>query len=185
MQLSGRDWTGHRIRPRKNTVMQQIDSMEALYAAGIAELKSAEQQGLQAYDSVMMPAVKSPELKQVLQKHRAETEQQLRRLEQIQSRMGGQQGDVRNQIVMAILKAGQDLQSRIKDEKVAEASLVAGAQIIEHYEIAGYGTAAAHAKQLGREEDLQLLLQSLEEEKRTDELLTQLAKGSVNQKAAE
>ncbi len=51
--------------------MQQIDSMEALYAAGIAELKSAEQQGLQAYDSVMMPAVKSPELKQALQKHRA------------------------------------------------------------------------------------------------------------------
>ena len=59
------------------------------------------------------------------------------------------------------------------------------AQIIEHYEIAGYGTAAAHAKQLGKQEDLQLLLRSLEEEKRTDELLTQLAKGSVNQKAAE
>ena len=165
--------------------MQQIDNMEALYAAGIAELKSAEQQGLQAYDSFMMPQVKSPELKQALEKHRAETQQQLQRLEQIQGRMGGQQQDVQNQIVMAILKAGQDLHSRIKDEKIAEASLVAGAQIIEHYEIAGYGTAAAHAKQLGKQEDLQLLLQSLEEEKRTDQLLTQLAESSVNQKAAE
>jgi ferritin-like metal-binding protein YciE len=165
--------------------MQQIDSMEALYAAGIAELKSAEQQGLQAYDSVMMPAVKSPELKQALQKHRAETEQQIQRLEQIQGRLGGQQADVQNEIVMTILKTGKDLQSRITDEKLAEASMVTGAQIIEHYEIAAYGTAATHAKQLGKQEDLQLLLQSLEEEKRTDELLTEIAKGSVNQKAAE
>jgi ferritin-like metal-binding protein YciE len=165
--------------------MQQIDSMEALYAAGIAELKSAEQQALQAYDSFMMPKVKSPELMQALEKHRAETQQQIQRLEQIQSRMGGQQADVQNQIVMAILKAGQDLTSRIQDETVAEAALVAGAQIIEHYEIAGYGTAAAHAKQLGKQEDLQLLLQTLEEEKRTDQLLTQLAESSVNQKAAE
>lgn len=165
--------------------MQQIDNMEALYAAGIAELKSAEQQGLQAYDSVMMPAAKSPELKQALQKHRAETEQQLKRLEQIQGRMGGQQQDVQNQVVVAILQAGKDLHSRIKDEKVAEASMITGAQIIEHYEIAAYGSAAAYAKQLGKQEDLQLLLQSLEEEKRTDELLTEIAKGSVNQKAGE
>ena len=99
--------------------------------------------------------------------------------------MGGQQQDVQNQTVMAVSEAGQDLQSRIKDETVAEAPLVAGARIIEHCEIAGYDTAAADAKQLGKQEDLQLLLQSLEEEKRTDELLTQLAKGSVNQKAAE
>ena len=56
--------------------MQQIDNMEALYAAGIAELKSAEQQGLQAYDSVMMPAAKSPELKQALQKHQSTVQNQ-------------------------------------------------------------------------------------------------------------
>ena len=165
--------------------MQQIDSMEALYAAGIAELKSAEQQALQAYDSFMMPQVKSPELKQALEKHRTETQQQLQRLEQIQGRMGGQQQDVQNGIVMAILKAGQDLHSRIKDEKVAKASMITGAQIIEHYEIAAYGSVAAHAKQLGKQEDLQLLLQSLEEEKRTDQLLTQIAEGSVNQRAGE
>ena len=68
VRLSGRrERTGHVARPRKNTIMQQIDSMEALYAAGIAELKSAEQQGMQAYDSFMVPAVKSPELKQALE----------------------------------------------------------------------------------------------------------------------
>jgi ferritin-like metal-binding protein YciE len=165
--------------------LQQIDHLEGLYAAGIAELKSAEQQGLQAYDAEMMPKAKSPELKQALQKHRAETEQQLQRLQQIQSRMGGQHADVQNEIVMAILKAGKDLQSRITNEQVAEASMATGAQIIEHYEIAAYGSAATYAKQLGKDEDLELLLQSLEEEKRTDELLTQLAKGSLNQKAAE
>jgi ferritin-like metal-binding protein YciE len=67
---------------------------------------------------------------------------------------------------------------------VSDASLIAGAQIAEHYEIAAYGTAAAHAKLLGRQEDLQLLQQTLQEEKKTDELLTQIAERSVNQKAA-
>ncbi len=165
--------------------MQQIDNLEGLYAAGIAELKSAEQQGLHAYDSELLPKAKSPELKQALQKHRVETEQQLQRLQQIQQRMGGQHADVQNEVVMAIMKAGKDLHSRITNEQVADASMVTGAQIVEHYEIAAYGSTATYAKQLGKQEDLQLLLQSLEEEKRTDEILTELAKGSLNQKAAE
>ncbi len=140
---------------------------------------------MQAYDTEMMPKVKSPELKQALQQHRAETEQQLQRPQQIQGRLGGQHADAQNDIVMAILRAGKDLQSRIANEQVAEASMATGAQIIEHYEIAAYGSAATYAKQLGKEADLQLLLQSLEEGERTDELLTRIAKGSLNQKAAE
>ena len=75
------------------------------------------------------------------------------------------------------------MQSMIASDELSDVSLIAGAQIGEHYEIAAYGTAAAHAKLLGRQEDLQLLLQTLEEEKRTDELLTQIAERSVNQQA--
>jgi ferritin-like metal-binding protein YciE len=163
--------------------MQKIDSAEMLYTAAIAKLKSAEQQGLKAYDTMLQKA-KSPELKQALQQHRQETEQQVQRLEQIQQRAGGQQMQVDDQIVQTIIQENEKMQSMIQDESVSDASLIAGAQIAEHYEIAAYGTAAAHAKLLGRQEDLQLLQQTLQEEKKTDELLTQIAERSVNQKAA-
>jgi ferritin-like metal-binding protein YciE len=76
------------------------------------------------------------------------------------------------------------MQSMIANDDVRDASLIAGAQIGEHYEIAAYGTACAHAKLLGKQEDLQLLQQTLQEEKKTDELLTRIAESSVNRKAA-
>ena len=72
----------------------------------------------------------------------------------------------------------------IHDSNLRDAALIAAAQRVEHYEIAVYGTMATWAKRLGHEEDLQALLLSLEEEKRTDEKLTQLAKSVVNADAA-
>jgi ferritin-like metal-binding protein YciE len=162
----------------------QIDSVETLYTAAIAKLKSAEEQGLKAYDTMLQKA-KSQELKQALQQHRQETEQQIQRLQQIQERSGGgQQPQVQDQIVQTIIQENEKMQSMIRSEEVSDASLIAGAQIAEHYEIAAYGTAAAHAKLLGRQEDLQLLQQTLQEEKKTDELLTEIAERSVNKKAA-
>ena len=161
----------------------QIDNIEALYTAAIAKLHNAEQQGLKAYDTLMQKA-KSPELRQALQQHRQETEQQIQRLDQILQRSGGQQMQVQDEIVQTIMRENEKMQSMINNDQLTDVSLIAGAQIAEHYEIAAYGTAAAHAKLLGRQEDLQLLLQTLEEEKRTDELLTQIAERSVNQQAA-
>lgn len=81
-----------------------------------------------------------------------------------------------------ILRENQKMQSMIANDELSDVSLIASAQIGEHYEIAAYGTAAAHAKLLGRREDLQLLLQTLEE-MRTYELLTQIAERSVDQQA--
>jgi len=174
------------LRTKDKGNAMQIDSIEALYTAAIAKLMSAEQQGLQAYDAMLQRA-KSPELRQALQQHRAETEQHVQRLQQIQSRSGGgsQQMQVQDEIIPTILRENEKMQSMIASQELSDVSLIAGAQIAEHYEIAAYGTAAAHAKLLGRQEDLQLLLQTLEEEKRTDELLTQIAERSVNKQAAE
>jgi ferritin-like metal-binding protein YciE len=104
-------------------------------------------------------------------------------LEQIIQRAGGTTMQVEDEIMPAILRENQKMQAMIGSDELSDVSLIAGAQIGEHYEIAAYGTAAAHAKLLGRQEDLQLLLQTLEEDKRTDELLTQIAERSVNQQA--
>jgi ferritin-like metal-binding protein YciE len=132
---------------------------------------------------MMLQKARHPELRQALEKHRAETEQQIQRLEQIIQRSGGASMQVEDEIMPTILRENQKMQSMIANDELSDVSLIAGAQIGEHYEIAAYGTAAAHAKLLGRQEDLQLLLQTLEEEKRTDELLTQIAECSVNQQA--
>jgi ferritin-like metal-binding protein YciE len=160
----------------------QVDNLETLYTACIAKLRNAEQQGLQAYD-MMLQKARHPELRQALEQHRTETEQQIQRLEQIIQRAGGTTMQVEDEIMPAILRENQKMQAMIGSDELSDVSLIAGAQIGEHYEIAAYGTAAAHAKLLGRQEDLQLLLQTLEEEKRTDELLTQIAERSVNQQA--
>jgi ferritin-like metal-binding protein YciE len=162
--------------------VMQVDSLETLYTACIAKLRNAEQQGLQAYD-MMLQKARHPELRQALEQHRTETEQQIQRLEQIIQRSGGATMQVEDEIMPAIFRENQKMQSMIASDELSAVSLIAGAQIGEHYEIAAYGTAAAHAKLLGRQEDLQLLLQTLEEEKRTDELLTQIAERSVNQQA--
>jgi ferritin-like metal-binding protein YciE len=148
----------------------QVNNLETLYTACIAKLRNAEQQGLQTYD-MMLQKARHPELRQALEKHRAETEQQIQRLEQIIHRSGGATMQVEDEIMPAILRENQKMQAMIANEELSDVWLIAGAQIGEHYEIAAYGTAAAHAKLLGRQEDLQLFLQTLEE-KRTDELLT-------------
>ncbi len=161
----------------------QVDNLETLYTACIAKLRSAEQQGLQAYD-MMLQKTRHPELRQALEQHRTETEQQIQRLEQIIQRSGGATMQIKDEIMPPILRENQKMQSMIASDELSDVSLIAGAQIGEHYEIAAYGTAAAHAKLLGRQEDLQLLLQTLEEEKRTDERLSMLARRMINPDAA-
>src|ERR671910_2230610 len=134
----------------------QVDNLETLYTACIAKLRNAEQQGLQAYD-MMLQKARHPELRQALEKHRAETEQQIERLEQIIQRSGnGATMQVEDEIMPTILRENQKMQSMIANDELSDVSLIAGAQIGEHYEIAAYGTAAPHAKLLGRQEDLQL-----------------------------
>jgi ferritin-like metal-binding protein YciE len=90
----------------------QVDNLETLYTACIAELRNAEQQGLQAYD-MMLQKARHPELRQALEKHRAETEQQIQRLEQIIQRSGGATMQVEDEIMPTILRENQKMQSMI------------------------------------------------------------------------
>jgi len=127
----------------------QVNNLETLCTAFIAKLRNAEQQGRQAYD-MMLQKARHSELRQALVKHRAETEQQIQRLEQIIQRSAGATMQVEDEIMPTILREKQKMQSMIANNELSHASLFAGAQIGEHYEIAAYGTAAAHAKLLGR-----------------------------------
>ena len=133
---------------------------------------------------MMLQKAWHPELRQALEKHCAETEQQIQQLEQIIQRSGGATMQVEDEIIPMVLWENLKVQGMIANDELSDVSLIAGAQIGEHYENAAYGTAAAHAKLLERQEDLQLLLQTLEEAMRTDDLLTQMAERSVNQQAA-
>jgi ferritin-like metal-binding protein YciE len=84
-----------------------------------------------------------------------------------------------------ILEEGQEVMSEDAEEDVMDAALIAAAQKVEHYEIAMYGTLCTYAELLGRQDAKRLLGQNLDEEKKTDELLTELAERLINVEAAE
>jgi len=159
-----------------------LNSLQDLMVQGLQELYSAEQQAVQAYPQ-MMENVSSPELKQGLQAHLDQTQQQVQRLEQLFQQLGETPGQTENKVMQGILQNAQKIVGQGGEPAVLDAAIVAGAQIIEHYEIAGYGTARTYAQALGMNDAAQLLDQTLEEEKQTDQKLTQLAEQLVNPQA--
>lgn len=170
------------IRSCEEKDRMAINSLQDLMVQGLQEIYSAEQQALQAYPQ-MVQNVSSPELKQAMQQHMEQTQGQVQRLEQIFGQLGEQPGQTENKVMQGILENGQKIVSQINDPAVRDAALIAGAQIIEHYEIAAYGTSHAYAQALGMTEAVQLLEQTLNEEKQTDQQLTQVAEQVVNQQA--
>lgn len=132
----------------------------------------------------MAKAAHSDELKAAFEKHHAETEGQVERLEQVFELL---ERPARGKTCPAILGLVQEGQEVMKDFKISDAhdaGLLSGAQAVEHYEIARYGTLIAWADQLGMRDAAGLLRQNLDEEKRTDAALTRLAESSLNQMAA-
>ena len=83
-----------------------------------------------------------------------------------------------------ILKEANEIVGDVADKQVLDAAIIAAAQAVEHYEITRYGTLATWAKQLGREDCAAVLVETLDEEKEADEILTDVAKGRVNAEAA-
>jgi ferritin-like metal-binding protein YciE len=159
-----------------------LNSMEDLAIHKLQSIYDAENQALQAYPQIM-DAVSSSELKQAMQQHVEQTQGQVQRLEQIFQQMGVQPGGVTCASMQGLLEEGQQLIEMGGSPEVRDAAIIGAAQAIEHHEIAAYGTARTIAQQLGMTEAAQLLEQTLEEEKQTDQLLTQIAESSVNLKA--
>ena len=159
-----------------------FNSMEDLAVYKLQAIYDAEQQALAAYPQIVQ-AVSSSELKQAMQTHMQQTEQQVQRLEQIFQQLGQQPGGQPCVAMQGLIEEGQQLIAQGGSPEVLDAAIIGAAQAMEHHEIAAYGTARTMAQELGMTQAAQLLEQTLEEEKETDALLTQIAEQSVNLRA--
>jgi ferritin-like metal-binding protein YciE len=160
-----------------------VDNFREMYIAELQELRSVEAQLVEALPK-MADMASHPELKQAIQTHLEETRWQQSHLDEILRRYGVDPREHVDQAMQAMLKEAEKWAGMVPDQDLRDAGLIASAQRVEHYKIAVYGSLATWAKQLGLDEDLPALLDILEEEKRTDESLSRLAKRVVNPDAA-
>lgn len=156
--------------------------LDALFIEALKDIYYAERRILRALPK-MMRAAQSEELKKAFQTHREETEVHKERLDQVFEMLGKRPQGKTCPAIDGIIEEGEEVMDTFKGAPALDAGLVAAAQAVEHYEIARYGTLCAWAKVLGMQDAVNLLTQTLEEEKRTDELLNQLAEGEINQMA--
>jgi ferritin-like metal-binding protein YciE len=152
----------------------ELDSLRELFVEQLQDLYSAENQILKALPK-MIKTAKSEQLKAGFQEHLQQTEQQVKRLEQIFDKLDEEPEGKKCKGMEGLLKEGEELMGKDADEDVMDAGLISAAQHVEHYEIAGYGTVRTYAELLGEKEAVQLLQTTLDEEKQTDQKLTQLA----------
>ena len=132
----------------------------------------------------LMKGIQNPQTKQVLEQHAEETKQQ-QRLDQIFGMLGATPNNIQPDGILGIIKENSKIQGQGYDPATLEATTIGAAQRIEHYEIAGYGTLVAYAKQLGMPDVEKLLSQTLSEEKSADQKLTQAAESKANPQAAQ
>ena len=161
-----------------------LDSLRDLYVEQLKDLYSAESQILQALPKMAAKA-KHADLRSGFELHQRQTQEHVRRLEQLFERLGERPGGVTCEGMKGLLKEGEKTMKERADSDVLDAALIADAQRVEHYEIAGYGCVRTYARMLGRQDDVSLLQQTLDEEGATDEKLTQLAERVVNLDAAQ
>jgi len=156
-----------------------MHTLEDLFVHELKDLYSAEKQILRALPK-MAKAASSEKLREGFEEHRRQTEGHVERLEQILEELGKPTRGPKCVGMEGILEEGKELMEEDMDESVCDAALIAAAQRVEHYEIAGYGTVRTLAKMLGHSDAEKLLQQTLDEEKETDEKLTELAESEVN-----
>jgi ferritin-like metal-binding protein YciE len=160
----------------------KMKTLDDLLEHQLQDLYSAESQIIEALP-LMKEKASDPQLKKAFETHLQETKKQRERLEQVAKLLGIKtQGD-KCKAMEGIIKEAQSFMKEDADKNVMDAGLIAEAQRVEHYEIAGYGTARRYAHELGHNEAADLLAQTLEEEKDTDELLNDLAIQKINIKA--
>lgn len=162
---------------------KDIKTFDDLFVHTLQDIYYAENQITQALPK-MIDKANDPQLKQGFKTHLAETKNQIKRLEQVFQIIGQSPKGVNCPAIDGIIEEANEIAGEIADKDVLDAALIASAQAVEHYEITRYGTLAAWAKQLGREDCANLLKQNLKEEEATDKKLTAMAESKVNRRAA-
>ncbi len=157
--------------------------LKDLFEDTLKDIYYAEKQILKTLPK-LEKAAEAAELKQAFTRHFAETEGQVERLERVFQLSGLEPSTKRCDGIDGILKEGDTVLKEFQGTEAGDASLIASAQAVEHYEITRYGTLRRWAQQLGLTEAAELLEATLKEESNTDDLLTQLADAGLNAKAS-
>jgi ferritin-like metal-binding protein YciE len=131
----------------------------------------------------MADACNSPELKNAFREHLNQTKQHVDRLEQIFKKLGESPKGETCEGMKGLLKEGEAMMKMKGEPEVIDAGLIAAAQRVEHYEIAGYGTVRTYAELIGEADAVRLLERTLQEEEEADEKLTEIAESHINQDA--
>lgn len=168
--------------PTYGDKQMELETLKDLYIDEIKDLYSAEKQLIKALPK-MAKAANDKNLQQAFRTHLKETAQHAARLEQICQELGVSPRGKKCVGMEGLIEEGTELIKEEPDPDVLDAGLISKAQHVEHYEIAGYGTVRTYARQLGFENQAELLQQTLDEEGRTDHLLTELAESGINVEA--
>ncbi len=164
--------------------MASLKTLDDLFLHELKDLYSAEHQLISALPK-MAKASNSEKLRHGFEDHLEQTREHAKRLEQILDSLGKPHRGTKCKAMEGLIEEGKEMIEEKADPEIRDAGLIACAQRVEHYEIAGYGTARTLARLLGNVEAEKLLQQTLNEEKQTDEKLTELAESEVNVAAAE
>lgn len=155
------------------------ESLQKLYVQQLRDLYSAEEQILEALPGMAQKATHH-ELRRGFQEHERQTREQKRRLERIFSELGEKATGHKCKGMEGLIREGEEAMKEFTDADVLDAALIASAQRVEHYEMAGYGCARTYANMLGLAEHADVLQRTLNEEGETDHKLTALAESVVN-----
>lgn len=161
---------------------EKFNNLDDALVHELRDLYDAEHRLIEALP-LMAEAAKSPELRSAFHEHHQQTEEHLRRLEEVFRRLGQEPKRQTCHGMEGIIDESQTALKASGSDSVRDAALIGAAQKSEHYEMAGYGTARAWAQHLGHAEVAQVLQQTLDEEGETDQKLTDLAESSVNIRA--
>ena len=161
----------------------EMTDLRDLMVENLKDLYSAETQLVKALPKVAK-AVENDQLRTAIEQHLDETEEHVNRLERIFDRLGEKPGGKKCHGMEGLIEENKEMMGEDAEADVMDAGLIVGCQKVEHYEIAGYGSAVTFAKLLGDQEAARLLAQTLEEEKAADQKLSDIAESSINLEAA-
>jgi len=161
----------------------KITTLEGLLEDELKDLYSAETQMIKIFPKLMEVAA-SGDLRLAFEDHLAETQRHVERIEQICEQMDMEPTGKKCLAMEGLINEGKEVLKSGMEPELMDVALVGAAQRVEHYEIAAYGTARAHARQLGLINIANLLNWTLEEEKKANQRLTDLAENRINVQAA-
>jgi ferritin-like metal-binding protein YciE len=158
--------------------------MQDLLVDELRDLYDAERQLVKALPKIAKGA-NSDQLRSAIEEHLTVTQNQVERLERIFETFDERPSGKKCAGMKGLIEEGEEILSAKGEDSVCDAALIGAAQKVEHYEIAAYGTARAHAESLGKKEIARLLQQTLDEEGEADKSLTSLAESLINQEATQ